>query len=242
LGKKHLKQGEAELKAFDRLRRQVFGCEGDARDALEAFEKTLKLTKIHEGRIVEQRTDKTRRPAEGKAPGPARYAVEGQLASRTDAHARKLLQKSCFVVATNDTEGTVLSDEHVLEAYRKDQQKVERGFRFLKDPLFMASTLFLKSPRRIMALMAVMTLCLMVYAALEHRIRKGLAQQSLTFPDQKGKPAERPTARWVFQSFMDIHLLTLPTLAEIVLNLKAHHKALLNLLGERYVAVYANSG
>jgi len=80
----------------------------------------------------------------------------------------------------------------VLEAYRKDQQKVERGFRFLKDPLFMASTLFLKSPRRIM------TLCLMVYAALEHRIRQGLAEQSQAYPDQKGKPTERPTARWVF--------------------------------------------
>jgi len=242
LRKRHLRQGEADLKAFDRLRRQRFDCEGDARDALEAFEKRLKLTRVHEGRIVEQRTDKTRRPAEGKEPGPVRYAVEGQLASRTDVHARQLLQKSCFIVATNDTTGAVLSDEQALEAYRKDQQKVERGFRFLKDPLFMASTLFLKSPRRIMALMAIMTLCLMVYAALEHRIRQGLAQQSQTFPDQKGKPTERPTARWVFQSFMDIHLLTLPTLAEIVLNLKAHHKALLNLLGERYVAVYANSG
>ena len=243
LGKKHLKQGEAELKAFDRLRRQDFACEADALAALDAFAKGLKLTLVHEGRIVRQTTPaKKRRQAASQEADPARYAVEGQLASRTDVHARRLLQKSCFIVATNDTEGTVLGDEQVLEAYRKDQQKVERGFRFLKDPMFMASTLFLKSPRRIMALMAIMTLCLMVYAALEHRIRKGLAQQSLTFPDQKGKPTERPTARWVFQSFMDIHILTLPTLAEIVLNLKAHHKVLLNLLGERYVAIYANSG
>jgi transposase len=37
-----------------------------------------------------------------------------------------------------------LSDIDMIEAY-KDQQKVERGFRFLKDPMFMASTLFLKS-------------------------------------------------------------------------------------------------
>ncbi len=243
LGKKHLQQGEAELKAFDRLRRQGFACAADAQAALEAFATGLKLTMVHEGRIARQTTPaKKRRQTGSQDAAPARYAVEGQLASRTDVHARQLLQKSCFVVATNDTEGTVLSDEQVLEAYRKDQQKVERGFRFLKDPLFMASTLFLKSPRRIMALMAIMTLCLMVYAALEHRIRQGLAQQSQTFPDQKGKPTERPTARWVFQSFMDIHLLTLPTLGEIVLNLKAHHRTLLNLLGERYVAVYANSG
>ena len=244
LRKRHLRQGEADLKAFDRLRRQDFACEADAQAALEAFAKGLKLTLIHEGRIVRQTTPekKCRQAVVSQEAGPARYAVEGQLASRTDVHARQLLQKSCFVVATNDTEGTVLGDGQVLEAYRKDQQKVERGFRFLKDPLFMASTLFLKSPRRIMALMAIMTLCLMVYAALEHRIRQSLAQQSQTFPNQKGKPTERPTARWVFQSFMDIHILTLPTLAEIVSNLKAHHRALLNLLGERYVAVYANSG
>jgi transposase len=243
LAKKHLRQGEAELKAFGRLRRQAFACEADARAALDAFGKTLKLTQVHEGRAVLQAAPaRKRRPAGNPAAGPAHYAVEGQLASRTDVHARQWLQKSCFIIATNDTEGAVLSDEQALEAYRKDQQKVERGFRFLKDPLFMASTLFLKSPRRIMALMAIMTLCLMVYAALEHRIRQSLARQSQTYPDQKGKPTERPTARWVFQSFADIHLLTLPSLAEVVLNLKTHHRALLALLGERYVAVYSNSG
>ena len=41
----------------------------------------------------------------------------------------------------------------------------ERGFRFLKDPMFLASTLFLKKAQRIMALLFVMTLCLLVYAA-----------------------------------------------------------------------------
>jgi len=235
LAKRHLQQGEAEMKAFDRLRRQAFACEPDARAAMEAFGKTLKLTQVHEGRAVQRATPpKKRRPAGNREAGPAYYAVEGQLASRVDVHARQLLQKSCFVVATNDTEGAILSDEQVLEAYRKDQQKVERGFRFLKDPLFMASTLFLKSPRRIMALM--------VYAALEHRIRQGLAEQSQTFPDQKGKPTERPTARWVFQSFANIHVLLAASAAEVVLNLKAHHRALLALLGERYVAVYSNSG
>jgi transposase len=78
---------------------------------------------------------------------------------------------------------------------------IERGFRFLKDPLFMASTLYLKSPKRIMALMMVMTLCLLVYAALEYRIRQALQQHDQTFPNQKGQPTRTPTARWVFQFF-----------------------------------------
>ena len=58
-------------------------------------------------------------------------------------------------------ERTALSDEALMAAY-KDQQKVERGFRFLKDPLFMAATRSLKSPQRILALMMVMTLCRLV--------------------------------------------------------------------------------
>jgi hypothetical protein len=151
----------AELKAFDRLRRQSFAGEADARAALEAFEKTLQLTPVYEGRAVRPPLPaKKRRPTGNEGTDPACYAIEGQLASRVDVHARQLLQKSRFVVATHDTEGAVLHDEPVLEAYRKDQQKVERGFRFLKDPLFMTATRFLKSPRRSMALMAIMTLCL----------------------------------------------------------------------------------
>jgi hypothetical protein len=243
LTKRHWQPGEAELKAFDRRRRQGFAGEADARAALEAFEKTLQLTPVHEGRAVRPpRPAPKRRPAGNEGTDPARYAVEGQRASRVDVHARSWLPKSRFVVATHDTEGAVLHDEQGLEAYRKDQQKVERGFRFLKDPLFMASTRFLKSPRRVMALMAIMTLCLMVYAALEHRLRQGLAQPSQDSPDQQGQPTARPTARGVFQSFAGLHRLTLPSFAEVVLNLKTHHRALLALLGERDVAVYSNSG
>ena len=55
----------------------------------------------------------------------------------------------------------------------------------------MASTLFLKSPERIM----VMTLCLLVYAALEYRIREALKAYDATFPDQLGEETMRPTAR-----------------------------------------------
>jgi transposase len=40
---------------------------------------------------------------------------------------------------------------------------VERGFSFLKDPLFLASSVFVKKPERIVALSLVMALCLLVY-------------------------------------------------------------------------------
>ena len=44
----------------------------------------------------------------------------------------------------------------MLENYTDQGVSVERGFRFLKDPLFFADSLFLKKPERIMALMMIM--------------------------------------------------------------------------------------
>jgi len=85
------------------------------------------------------------------------------------------------------------------------RKKVECGFRFLKDPLFHAATLYLKSPKRIMALMMIMTLCLLVYAALEYRIRQTLAKEEQTFPTQTGKATQKPTACWVFQ-FLEVFI------------------------------------
>jgi len=163
------------------------------------------------------------------------------MASLLQERVRRLERKSCFILATNQLDSGLFPDAELIAAY-KDQQKVERGFRFLKDPLFMASTLFLKSPKRIMALMMVMTLCLLVYAALEHRIRAALKAHNRTFPNQTGKPASNPSARWVFQAFAGIHVLALDETQALVLNLGGHHCALLSLLGNRYEAIYSESG
>ncbi len=83
-------------------------------------------------------------------------------------------------------------------ACEADATAAVQAFRFLKDPVFLSPTLFLKTPRRIRTLMAIMTLCLLVYAAVQWRVRQALQQSQQTYPDQKGKPNPRPTARRVF--------------------------------------------
>jgi transposase len=62
-----------------------------------------------------------------------------------------------------------------------------------KDPLFLASSVFVKRPERLMALAFIMTLCLLVYKLAELRVRQQLAATGLTVPDQVGKPTARPT-------------------------------------------------
>jgi transposase len=116
---------------------------------------------------------------------------------------------------------------------------VEHGVRFLKDPRFLAASLSLKKPERIMALLMVMTVCWLVYAALEYRIRQGLINFQATFPNQTGPPVQNPTARWVFQYFSGIHVLRIPGEGAFVRTGTDQHRHLLQLLGHSYEAFYS---
>jgi len=242
LQKSHLKQGDIDLKAFSKLKRMEFACIADAQSALQDFTNRLTLTMVSDARIIElPHFPKKGRPGKEQLPERISYRIDGELALRIDVHQHELQRKSSFIIATNELDEQALNNEQVIDLYKKGQQRVERGFRFLKDPLFMAASLFLKSAQRIMALMMVMTLCLLVYSALEYRIRQALQQQQKTFPNQVGKTTTCPTARWVFQFFSGIRLLIVSKTHEIVLNLNEYHRDLLSLLGERYLALYENS-
>src|SRR6266508_4164072 len=127
---------------------------------------------------------------------------------------------------SNELDPQLLSDQELVTTY-KDQGGVERGFRFLKDPLFLASSVFVKKPERIIALSLIMVLCLLVYRLAEYRLRARLATTEQTIPDQVQKPTARPTMRWVFQCFEDIELLHVQTAATslvLVLRLQAVHR------------------
>jgi transposase len=124
-------------------------------------------------------------------------------------------------------------------------QTIERGFAFLKDPLFLASSVFVKRPERIMALAFVMTLCLLVYKLAEVRVRQRLAatgQTGQTVPDQARKPTARPTLRWLFQCFEGIDLLYIAqsdgTRTTQTLRLDTVHRLVLQLLGPAYEHAY----
>jgi transposase len=108
-----------------------------------------------------------------------------------------------------------LSAEDALREY-KAQQGVERGFRFLKDPMFFASSVFLKSPKRVAALGLIMALSLLVYNLGQRQLRKALVQEQETIPDQLGKPTASPTLHWVFQCFMAVHLVVFQGVQQIV--------------------------
>ena len=140
-----------EVKAFKKLCRMPFTCEADARQALATWRR-------HESRHKDG-WERGRPGSEAQLP---RWSnAQGALASSLAA--RQACDRRCHL-ATNALAEAARSPQAVLTRY-KGQAQAERGFRFLKDPPFLASSRYLKKPERIMALLMVMTVCLLVYAA-----------------------------------------------------------------------------
>ena len=89
----------------------------------------------------------------------------------------------------------------------KAQQSNERGFRFLKDPLFFTSSVFVKTPERVEAIAMIMGLCLLVYNLAQRKLRQELAKFDDGIRNQVNKITNKPTMRWVFQMFQAVHLV-----------------------------------
>ena len=236
VNRRALKQSEREQKAFAKLGRRSFACRQDAQRAWEKFQKTLNYITIPDLQIREQAHYARRgKPKNGERPERVDYYLTGSVASCLQKRAALLDTQGMFVLATNELDAQRLPAPEVLTEY-KGQSHAENGFRFLKHPEFLASALFLQKPERIMALLMIMTMCLMVYAALEYRIRQGLQQQGHTVLNQSKKPTDRPTARWIFHCFVGIHILLQDGQRVGILNLEERHRDIINLLG--YQAYY----
>src|SRR5262249_12051020 len=135
------------------------------------------------------------RPRKGTAASATPvWQIQARLTRDPAALEREALRRAAYILGTNLLDEERWPDEAVIELYR-EQSVVERGFAFLKDPLFLASSVFVKRPERIMALAFIMTLCLLVYKLAELRVRQRLAASGQTVPDQVRKPTARPTLR-----------------------------------------------
>lgn len=247
--KRFAKATQRKQTELDRLSRQPFACEADAQKSLEHFEKTLNYHLITDAEIVEQpHYDHPGRPAKTATPSSVSYHVQATLNPDPTADALQRRRAGRFILATNvlaspevslektDTDSSRLSTDEILSEY-KAQQGTERGFRFLKDPLFFTSSVFLKSPERIMALGMIMGLCLLVYNLGQRQLRNALKVSHETIPNQLGKLTETPTLRWVFQCFMAIHVVRVNGQQQIA-NLTDNHRNILRFLGSASQAYY----
>lgn len=237
LNKRMLKAGESARKSFKQLCQQRFACAKDAQSAIIKWRGKQAVCDV-DAHVEEIAVYKgAGRPKLGQLPERIEYQITGALCTPLLSRKAALQQLGLFIIATNDV-SEHLDMANLLSSY-KAQQNVEKGFRFLKSPDFLTNALYLKKAERIEALLMVMTCCLMVYAGLEHQIRKTLVEKGCYFPDMKYKPAQRPTARWVFQCFEGITIIYWPDKPPIVANMEPRNQTIVDCLGEAYQRIYS---
>lgn len=137
-------------------------------------------------------------------------------------------QAGRFILATNILDRKELHASEVLKVY-KEQQSCERGFRFIKDPLFFADSLFVKNPERVETMMMLMGLCLLVYNIGQRQLRTKLKKEGAAIKNQVNKLTECPTLRWIFQCFQGVHVLVTEGIKQII-NLNKERQFILNFL------------
>jgi len=223
------------------LSKQAFACRDDAeaawKQALKGKPSFIAVSCIDQ---EEGKYQQKGRPKQDAVPDSTVWHLIGTLTIDQLEVEAQIQKQASFIAATNVIEEQELSHEQVLVKY-KEQGGAERGFRFLKDPLFLASSVFVKKPERVMALSFIMVLCLLVYRLAEHLLRSQLVATQQTVPNQVNKPTDRPTMRWIFQCFEGIDLLHIrigSRLQTQVLGLQALHRQVLRLLGPPYSHFY----
>jgi len=239
--------GKAQKREHETIRKQLFHLQAKrfktpelAREALSALAKKWKYHAVDSSELIEHK----RYAAKGRpTPDTPIKAIEWQLQGRVRPDIERIQQakqyKACFVLGTN-TRAEQLSDTEVIAGY-KGQAHAEGGFRFLKDPWFFVSSLFVKKPCRIQGLLMVMMMALLVYSVAQRRLRQELARQNETIPNQINQPTSRPTLRWVFQLLEGIErvrVIVEGKVRELITGLNAVKIKILRLFGERVCQVY----
>ena len=240
LEKRIQKMEESLQTALWHLGNQVFQCEKDACKSLQVFHKQF-THHILSAKVEPLYQYQGRgRPSEGSKSSVVGYKVVGTFTKDESKILEERNTKGRFILATNQLDKNILPDEEILFEYKK-QSKTESGFKFIKDNAFEVSSIFLKKPGRIAALMMVMTLCLMVYGVSQYNLRCALEAAQDTLPSQTKKATAKPSMKWVYRMFHGVHLVKFTfqeITQEIVINLKDVHKKIIVYFGQIAMDIY----
>ena len=162
---------EAITKQLFHLQAKRFETPTQAEEALSVLAKTWRYHQVGSYELIaHHRYAKKGRPTVETPIKAPQWQLQAQGRPDTERRETAKHQKACFVLGTN-LGADERSDAEVIAGY-KGQAHAEGGFRFLKDPLFFVSSLFVKKPCRIQGLLMVMTLALLVYSVAQRRLRQ----------------------------------------------------------------------
>ena len=197
---------EKVIKERKKLRGRLWCEEKECYREIKRINKKLKYHQLEIEDIQEKK---------GKKEGKIKYEAQIEIKEKTESIARIKRAAGRFILATNIKDAKKLKKEEILWNY-KEQQNVERGFRFLKTPLFFADSFYVNKVERIEGILWLMSICLLVYNLGQRQLRKQLKRVKHGVKNQLGKKTDRPTLRWIFQCFQGIHVVIIEGKKQIV--------------------------
>ncbi|WP_041622576.1 IS1634 family transposase [Oscillatoria nigro-viridis] len=225
------KQLESAKTKLCKLSRQKYACIPDAETAIKKLSKSWKYHQITEIKFQEKPVKATKNNLKELGQIQTKvYQVTGEIAPVNSAIEAEKVKAGRFILATNILDTEEVSNPEVLSEY-KAQQSNERGFRFIKDPLFFTSSVFVKKPERVEAIGMIMGLCLLVYNLAQRKLRQQLLATNDRVKNQVNKLTDKPTIRWIFQMFQAVHLVTINGEKQVS-NLNQERQDILRHLGE----------
>jgi len=174
-----------------------FSCEADALKEIAALEKNLRnrvwtvaCSLVTKDLELEKRP--IGRPPKNAKPLPKTtvWMIDaGDLIVRQDLYDLMRWKHESFVLITNVTEDHTSAIE-ILRLY-KEQKTVEDNFSVMKRPS-MVDTLFLKTPKRIVALITLLSFALLIQVIIRVLVQRNLdAMDEKPGIDHNGKPLAR---------------------------------------------------
>ena len=154
---------------------------------------------------------------------------------------KRIHEEIKYVLATNDVKREWTMSE-LLTVYKRNSV-IERNWKCLKNPKFFVDALYLQKPSRIDALLWIMSIALLVYTAMEYKIRQSMKAHSLAIPSiVKGRIEEQPTLMRMLQYIANQHisLVKLPNDTFYICNMSPQLKEILIALGPTWCR-YFNS-
>jgi transposase len=197
---------DAANKALKTLSQETFKCENDAMKALKKLGKRWKYHFVQATVEPVQKHEKAGRPKEDAEKKIVGYQIAGSIQADDSKISTMKSYLGRFVLSTNVLDTRLMDDNELLRLY-KGQSSVETGFSFIKNDTFEVDSVFLKKPKRIAALMAIMSLALLIYGACQLTIRSELAKHDHSVLNAAKKKTNKPTAKWIFRLFRMVHVV-----------------------------------
>jgi len=182
------------------LKKRPFACEADAVSSGEKLNKSASKAGFYSEVSVLKREEFSYggkgRPKQGTVPEMRiSWYVEVKIGDVIEAiYEKKKQLASTFVLIYRLSEDK--SGEDILRKY-KNQDKVEQGFKFLKQPLNLGPV-YTKKPERVEALGYIFLIVLLLAKYLEYRVRVSMVKSGDVLK-VGGQKVERPTAKTILE-------------------------------------------